>query len=398
MSDRELPPDDDLGARIGLALRHDAERRSPTAPPASVIRAAAQREDRNRRLQLGAIVAAAAVLVTSLLLVRSGDDEASYVTDDGTTESTAIPEELHLVLDSPEHRLSSAVERRLTLEGHPPGTTRPEGRSQYEVVVYGDPDRIDGPRLILAVRSQVGPLPPLDDRGGLDQRLTIAGRPATLRTTSGGPTLIVRWDDTHEVAANFPGLDQASAEAALSTLAVDDGGRWSLSAAPAGLVEIGRASPDATGPGWYDDATTYEAITATPDTSMMGLVRLTITRVEPDVHGDDIFALALQAGQGAGSVVERTTIRGHDALVVTPGPDAPLDDITYAWLEPDHDVVVRVQVDTLDRTDADQVVASLREVGPQEWSALLASCVVPAVEGMAFPTTEGETGGGACPR
>ena len=398
MTDRDPILDDELGARIGTALRRHAERTEPAVPAASTIRAEAHRQDRRRRVQIGAVVMTAAAVFAALILVRTGDEDAAYY-EVGPSTTEVVPAPLHLALGAAELRTSSAVESHLTTAGFPPGTTPgPEGRSGFEHIVYGRPGSLDLPRLIVAVRTFTNPTGPWGAPFGNERATTVGGRSAVVRSTSGGAAIVLKWDEYHEVAAVLQGVDEATANAALTTLAQDDTGRWSLGSPPPGLEEIGRARPDEVVPGWYEDKLVYEDAAATADAPFPGLHRLTVSRVDPAFDDEQLLARGLQASQGAAPIIERTTIRGHSALVIVPSADAPIDELTYAWFEPDHDVLVMLEIGTSDRVRADLLLATLREVGPQEWTDLVRGCVIAEQYGTLAPPPPDGVNGGACPR
>jgi hypothetical protein len=57
-----------------------------------------------------------------------------------------------------------------------------------------------------------------------------------------------------------------------------------------------------------------------------------------------------------------------------------------------------LEIGTTDRTWADQLVSTLREVGPQEWADLVRGCVIAEQDGTLAPPPPDGVSGGACPR
>lgn len=394
MSDHDLATDD-LEARLVTALHRRAERTTPSAPSAERVRAGARRQDRRRRLQLGA-VAAAAVIVAALVVLRPGTDDATYYVGPGPATDESTPEPLHLVIDDATVTLTDATEARPT-GPTPPGTTSPGGLSTSEEIVYGAPGAIDSPVLIVGVRTTTGPAERLGPLAANQQPVQINERPARLMPQVDGPFILLPWDETRTISATAIGIDELAMISALATLDVDESGRWSVAAPPAGLEEVARTDdPDGGTERDWSSELRYLATPDQPSSGTSGPVRLVIVPIDADAAeaDEELLVRALGSRSASGSI-ERTTVRGHPAYIVTAPRSESMERIVYLWVEPGRGLVT-VWFDDDDRARADRLVAAVREPGPAEWATTIERCSHVLENGTVAVLPDGVSGG-RCP-
>ena len=279
----------------------------------------------------------------------------------------------------------------------------PEGRSTYESILFGGPDPLTPPWFVVNVRTMANPTGPWgEDLAANEQATTVGGRPARLRsapiTPNPDPSWIsvgLKWDEHHEVSARFWNLDAAVAAEALATLHQDGSGAWTVGSPPSGLQEIARVTEDV-GAGWYQDGSLYRDSNRESGTAPT----ISVTRTAHPMSEADLVATAIGGGWGQPPTFERMTVRGHPALVVTPGEGdvagVGSPHLRVLWFESDHDVVVEVSVDDGDRAQVDRAVAGLRVQDDVEWQATLTSCTDVSYQGTISSLPSWATGG-ICP-
>jgi hypothetical protein len=408
MSDVRDETSDDLEAKLTRALHREADAHDPTAPPTTTIRAAAHRRDRRRQLEIGSAVLVAAALIVVLIVGPWRGNEDAYV---GSGPTDAKPP-LHLGLDpAAGYQLARAVERRPDADGQPPGTVPGvEGRSTFETILFGGSDLVSPPWFAVDIRTMENPTGPWGDPASNEAPVTVGGRPAVLRSIGAisladedpsaeqaWTSIALKWDDRHEVTARYWSLDVEEATAALATLRQDGSGRWSVDEPPAGLRELARGADGPTA-GWYQDDVTFNDPTS-PSTLLSPTIA--VTRTSGPLIEADLVNRALGSVWEQSVTLERTTVRGQPAILVTPGADTDtglgtLPRFHVTWFEPDHDVVVDLFVYGTDRAQVDRAITSLRDVTDAEWRSTLATCTdVPS--GGTIASVPSWASGGPCP-
>lgn len=406
MSDIRDHTTDDLEARLVRALHLEADAHEPIVPSMAAIRAGAQRQARRRQLEIGSAVLVAAAIIVVLIVGPWRGSEDAYV-DSGPTTTTPP---LHLQLDpAAGYEIAQASTYRLDAEGQPPGTVPgPEGRSTFETIAFAGPDPLRPPWFVVRIRSMENPTGPWGDFIASNEKdTTVGGRPARFRSAGISPTpgtdppwssVGLKWDDHHEVTAQFWDLPPDAAAEALASLRQDESGRWVLESPPAGLQELARDLDADVAEGWYQDVAGYQD----PDAESFMTPTLSITRVPRPLSEGDLIISALNGTWDGSPVIERTAVRGQPALVVSPsaGAGAGLGTVPryrVIWFEPDHDVAVDLTVYDTDRPQVDRAIASIREVDDAEWRATLATCTdVPSFDGTVRSLPPTATGG-PCP-